>query len=475
MRWSLLYRHICEHSHDMHSVCVVYIWTRSLFILFYIFHSLICLLITSFYLNTFLINCLNMLFSFFVASTIFRWFIIAANQTTRVNDRVQIFENTHFSDSLHDFNSFTFSTSKRVFKRSLNDITTDANNRSAKIRKKTSRSSKTKKQPRAVPHATFYLFTFSLSSHITSKLKRKKPSLLSSQFRFSISSFSSFSTWSISSLFAQSQEKNNDVVKNVLRDLIDEKSVYLNEYSSASESNASKRFVEFHDLKEYVSFEKKLIDELEKKSHQLSAFNKSTRRKRDRSKTKRRHGQNLNSKWMTVKNSEKRFFKHLLSKLRVKKNECSYCHAYQYLEKCDDDSESKNRYWHCCSNDRVHDMIVISKSDFDDFEALKNDEAKNTMRALEIEIEISLHKLMYDTKIFDDVKIRTKTSRDFQKVIICYNNVLFFCNELIVINYKNNDWVTFRFMREIKHMLEFLMTFEDELIKFCQIHQIDVF
>ena len=30
-------------------------------------------------------------------------------------------------------------------------------------------------------------------------------------------------------------------------------------------------------------------------------------------------------------------------------------------------------------------------------------------------------------------------------------------------------------MRKIKHLFEFFMTFEDELIKFCQIHQIDFF
>ena len=61
------------------------------------------------------------------------------------------------------------------------------------------------------------------------------------------------------------------------------------------------------------------------------------------------------------------------------------------------------------------------------------------MRAFETEIEISFYKLMYDVKISNNVKIRIKTSKDFQKLIICYNNVFFFCNKLIVINYKNND------------------------------------
>ena len=135
--------------------------------------------------------------------------------------------------------------------------------------------------------------------------------------------------------------------------------------------------------------------------------------------------------------------------------------------------ESKHKYWHCCFNDKIHNMIMISKSDFNDLKTLKNDEIKKAMRAFEIEVQNSLHDLMYKMKNFDDDKTRIKTSKNFQKLIIFYNNVLFFCNELTTVNFKNNDWATFRCMRKIKHLLEFLMIFENELVKFCQIHQID--
>ena len=50
-------------------------------------------------------------------------------------------------------------------------------------------------------------------------------------------------------------------------------------------------------------------------------------------------------------------------------------------------------------------MILISKNDFDDFEILNNDKIKNAMRALETKIEIFFHKLMYDIKILNNVKI----------------------------------------------------------------------
>ena len=71
-----------------------------------------------------------------------RYFIQIANVVVRKNNRVQIFENIFFNNFLHDFNSFIFSTSKRVFKRFLNDITIDTNNKSTKKFKKMKQSLK---------------------------------------------------------------------------------------------------------------------------------------------------------------------------------------------------------------------------------------------------------------------------------------------------------------------------------------------
>ena len=87
-------------------------------------------------------------------------------------------------------------------------------------------------------------------------------------------------------------------------------------------------------------------------------------------------------------------------------------------------------------------MMQIVENDFENLKRLKNDEIKKTMRVFENEIQNFFHKLMHDVQTFEinsNVKIRTQTSKNFQKLIIFYNNVLFFCSELTTMNYKNND------------------------------------
>ena len=84
-------------------------------------------------------------------------------------------------------------------------------------------------------------------------------------------------------------------------------------------------------------------------------------------------------------------------------------------------------------------MIMISKNDFNELKALKNDEIKKAMRAFETKIQNFLHNFMYKMKNFDDEKIKIKTNKNFQKFIIFYNNVFFFCSELTIVNFKNND------------------------------------
>ena len=59
----------------------------------------------------------------------------AVINVARVNDRIQIFDDIFFNDSLHDSNSFIFSFIKRFAKRSLNDITINVNNKSTKTLK----------------------------------------------------------------------------------------------------------------------------------------------------------------------------------------------------------------------------------------------------------------------------------------------------------------------------------------------------
>ena len=104
---------------------------------------------------------------------------------TRVNRRIQIFENIFFNDLLHDSNSSTFSVFKRFVKRFLNDITADANNKSEKtIKKNKKKSSKAKnishvfEESRVDSHATFYVFFFSLFSQIARSFRNKRRSRL---------------------------------------------------------------------------------------------------------------------------------------------------------------------------------------------------------------------------------------------------------------------------------------------------------
>ena len=89
------------------------------------------------------------------------------NKIVRTN-RVQILKNIFFSNPLHDSNFFIFSTSTRVFKRFLNNITIDVNNKSTKTQKKIDRPSKKKKQSRAESYVILYFSTFSLFFYIVS-------------------------------------------------------------------------------------------------------------------------------------------------------------------------------------------------------------------------------------------------------------------------------------------------------------------
>ena len=104
---------------------------------------------------------------------------------TRVNRRIQIFENIFFNDSLHDSNFFTFSAFKRFVKRFLNNITADANNKSEKtVKKNKEKSSKAKnifhvfEKSRVDFHATSYAFFFSLFSQVARSFRNKRRSRL---------------------------------------------------------------------------------------------------------------------------------------------------------------------------------------------------------------------------------------------------------------------------------------------------------
>ena len=249
-------------------------------------------------------------------------------------------------------------------------------------------------------------------------------------------------------------------MEDVLRDLTDNETVNMTEYPSDPESDASTN--EFLDLEGYVS-------EPEQEAYQPPAANRAVRR---RNRAKRRHGKSLGIQWMVARKSGERPDTHLLPELRQEENICPYCQAYQYPQECGSPG-SKHKYWHCCSNGRVHNMVMTPESDPNGLEALEDGEAKEAMRAFENEVQNSLHDLMYKVEGSGNDEARTKASKDFQELIISYNNVLSFCSELATVDSKNSGWATFRCMGGVKHLLGSLMASEGELAKFCQIHQID--
>ena len=216
------------------------------------------------------------------------------------------------------------------------------------------------------------------------------------------------------------------------------------------------------------------MNKFKKKLHQPSAANKNIRRKQKRSRVQQRYDKNLKPKWITARNSLMRLCKHLLDLFRLNKNICFYCSIYQYFEKCDVPS-LKHKYWHCCSNNRIHEIILISKSDFDDLKALKNDKIKEIIRVFKIEIQTFFHNLMHEIKVFNNEITRIKTNKNFQKFIIFYNNVFSFCNELAIVNFKNSGWATFHCIKRVKYMLKSFIISKSELAKFCQIYQINSF
>lgn len=166
-------------------------------------------------------------------------------------------------------------------------------------------------------------------------------------------------------------------MENALRHLTDEDIVHVTEYAPGSDTNASEWRRGFVDVEEDVSESEhdveEHIGESEQESHQFLPADRPVRPRRNRA--KRRHGRSLGLQWMAARKPEERPEKHLLSELRVVENECPYCQAYQYPQECGGGPGSKNRYWHCCSNGRVHNMIVTPESDPDGLEALEDGEA----------------------------------------------------------------------------------------------------
>ena len=94
----------------------------------------------------------------------------------------------------------------------------------------------------------------------------------------------------------------------------------------------------------------------------------------------------------------------------------------------------------------------------------------------ETKMKRKLYDLLYQMKFHSNDRnkfIKTKINKKFHNLIVTYNNVLFFCNEVAKINYKHNVFNTFRCMNDIKHLFEVLFSNLDDNFKFCQIYHND--
>ena len=80
-----------------------------------------------------------------------------------------------------------------------------------------------------------------------------------------------------------------------------------------------------------------------------------------------------------------------------------------------------------------------------------------------------LYYIKFDFDKFDEQQ-KTKINKKFQKVIVIYNNVLFFCNEIVIVDKKNNIFNTFRIINEMKHLFKIIFVEKNDMKKFCQIY-----
>ena len=257
-------------------------------------------------------------------------------------------------------------------------------------------------------------------------------------------------------------------LKKELRDVENDDFVHISQYEQQFKSTTIRRDRSRNDATknddDFVS-----LTQLESQSFISSSTS------RGQSSTIRRDDRKLDNNWMIARKSNIFVTLYTLFSFRQKSNVCSHCKIYQYDEKCRERLE-KQKYWYCCSNDRVLVDTMNLEDDFETLETLSKNQKKKILKNRETNIKRDLQNCMYEIRIdFDEKKHRTKINREFQKLIVNYNNVLFFCSEIVNVDFKHNDWAIFRVIRDVKHTLDFVMTNEEDRSKFCQIYQIDQF
>ena len=147
-----------------------------------------------------------------------------------------------------------------------------------------------------------------------------------------------------------------------------------------------------------------------------------------RNRTTHRDDKSLSNKHMIAKMLENRSEKYVVPFLHTFENKYSHCFIYQYNEKCYEKTH-KSKYWYCCFDDKIFNKLFTAESDFVNIKKLFDEKKKNKLRAIKAKIQRKFHNLLYDMKFdFDnsDQQRKIEINKKFQKLIVIYNNVLFF-------------------------------------------------
>ena len=282
-------------------------------------------------------------------------------------------------------------------KRSLNDVTTTANNDIITKRQRIKSRSK-----------------------LRFAMRRRRSSSSVSRFYTSMSSlFISFSfirvrrferITSRSSSFSQSMSSKNHensidwekFLKKKLQDLDDDDFVTLSQYEQQSTSITTRRDRSRNNITRVDDDDFVTLSQLKRHSS-LSTSSSSTSRGASQRNLKR-DDKKLENKWMIVKTSHSSVNLYILLFLRQESNVCSHCKVYQYDEKCRERFE-KQKYWNCCSNDRVLIDTMSSEDDSKTLEALSKSQKKKSWR-----IEKSTSSEIYKIACMRFASILTKRS-----------------------------------------------------------------
>ena len=253
-------------------------------------------------------------------------------------------------------------------KRLLNDVTMTANNDVTTKRQRVKSRSKLnfamRRRRSSSSASRLYASMFSSSSTSLSSIRVRRSERLISR--------------SSSSSPFMSSKNHEDLVdwekslKKELRDVENDDFVHISQYEQQSESTTTRRDRSRNDATknddDFVS-----LTQLESQSFISSSTS------RGQSSTIRRDDRKLDNNWMIARKSNIFVTLYTLFCLRQKSNVCSHCKIYQYDEKCRERLE-KQKYWHCCSNDKVLIDTMSFEDDFETLETLSKSQKKKSWK-----------------------------------------------------------------------------------------------